>query len=247
MDFLNAVTHPFDTVGDMLGLSNKDQVAAGQQTMDQLMAEAANVSKQNKALYGDYLNQMQGIYGQGASQYADAVKNLADAIGEGPETFGDTYTGNINDFYDKFANQRQQAAMNAMQNSGAAGGNRWSSDFMNGMAAKQQALASEEWQKAYDKLMKDRSQQLQEWQAGQASKQNYLGNLGTVAQLYGNDRNQLADAYGNYYGNMASQNNADLQTNADLGMARSNLGMQQTNGFGTLLQGAGAILGGIFG
>lgn len=245
MDFLNAVTHPLDTVTDMLGLSNKDQVAAGQATMDQLMADAAKVSQQNQSLYGNYLDQMKGIYGQGASQYNQAVNNLMNAIGEGPDTFG--FTGNVNDYYDKFANQRQQAAMNAMQNSGAAGGNRWSSDFMNNMANKQAAMSTEAWQQAYDNMMRERNQQLAEWQAGQASKQNYLGNLGTVANLYGNDRNQLANAYGDYFGNMASQNNADLQTRTDLGMAKANLGMQQTNGLGTLLNGAGAILGGIFG
>ena len=235
--------NPVDSITRYLGLSNADQVEQGQEAIDQLMGQAADASRQNKGLYGGYLDQMKGIYGQGAGQYQDAVQKLSDAIGQGPESF--SYTGNVNDFYDKFANQRQQAAMNAMQNSGAANGSRWSSDFMNGMASKQQALASEEWSKSYDKMMQDRAQQLQEWQAGQASKQNYLGNLGTMAGLYGSDRNQLADAYGNYYGNMASQNNADLQTQADLTMGRANLGMQKNNGLGNLLSGAGAILGGL--
>lgn len=232
-----------DGITRYLGLSNADQVEQGQAAIDQLMGQAADVSRQNKGLYGSYLDQMKGIYGQGAGQYQDALSKLSQAIGEGPDSF--SYTGNVNDFYDKFANQRQQAAMGAMQNSAAAGGNRWSSDFMNSMGAKQQALASEEWARSYEKMMQDRAQQLQEWQAGQASKQNYLGNLGTMAGLYGNDRNQLADAYGNYYGNMASQNNADLQTQADLTMGRANLGMQKNSGLGSLLSGAGAILGGL--
>ena len=232
-----------DGITRYLGLSNADQVEQGQAAIDQLMGQAADISRQNKGLYGSYLDQMKGIYGQGAGQYQDALSKLSQAIGEGPDQF--SYNGDVNQFYDKFANQRQQAAMNAMQNSGAANGSRWSSDFMNGMASKQQALASEEWSKAYDKMMQDRATQLQEWQAGQASKQNYLGNLGTMAGLYGSDRNQLADAYGNYYGNMASQNNADLQTQADLTMGRANLGMQKNNGLGTLLSGAGAILGGL--
>lgn len=232
-----------DGITRYLGLSNADQVEQGQAAIDQLMGQAADVSRQNKGLYGSYLDQMKGIYGQGAGQYQDALSKLSQAIGQGPDSF--SYGGKVEDFYDKFANQRQQAAMGAMQNSAAAGGNRWSSDFMNGMAGKQQALASEEWARSYEKMMQDRAQQLQEWQAGQASKQNYLGNLGTMAGLYGSDRNQLADAYGNYYGNMASQNNADLQTQADLTMGRANLGMQKNNGLGSLLSGAGAILGGL--
>ena len=134
--------------------------------------------------------------------------------------------------------------MQSMRNMGGA--NLFSSDFMNNMAAKQQALASEEWSKAYDKMMQDRQQQLQEWQAGQQSKQNYLGNLGTLTNMFGNDRNQLANAYGDYISNMASQNNADLQTKSDLTQAKTNLAMQENSGAGGLLGAVGTVLGAIF-
>lgn len=230
-------------LGDQLGLSNKKQVQAGMDSLDNLLAEANKISNQNKLLYNDYYGKMQGIYGGGAGQYTDAVNKLTQAIGEGPESF--TYGGDVNDFYDKFAGQRQQAAMNAMRNMG--GQNLFSSDFMNNLATKQGALASEEWSKAYDKMMRDRQQQLAEWQAGQQSKQGYVNNLGTVAGLYGNDRNQLANAIGDYYSNMASQNNADLQARSDLTQAKTNLAMQENSGAGSILGGVGKILGGIFG
>lgn len=226
-----------------LGLSNKEQVQAGVDSLDNLLAEARNISNQNKSLYGDYLSKMQGMYGDGAGQYTDAVNRLTQAIGGEPESF--TYGGNVNDFYDKYADQRSQQAMNAMRNMG--GQNLFSSDFMNNMAAKQQSLASEEWSKAYDKMIRDRQQQLSEWQAGQNSKQGYINNLGTVAGLYGNDRNQLANAMGDYYSNLASQNNADLQTRSDLTQAKTNLAMQANSGAGTLLGGAGQVLGAILG
>lgn len=232
-----------DQLGGQLGLSNKEQVEAGMDSLDNLLAEARNVSNQNKSLYGDYLSKMQGLYGDGAGQYTDAVNKLSQAIGGGPESF--TYGGNVNDFYDKFAGQRQQAAMNTMRNMG--GQNLFSSDFMNNMAAKQQSLASEEWSKAYEKMLRDRQQQLAEWQAGQTAKQGYINNLGTVAGLYGNDRNQIANAMGDYYSNMASQNNADLQTRSDLTQAKTNLAMQGNSGMGTLLGGAGQVLGAMFG
>lgn len=232
-----------DQLGGQLGLSNREQVQEGVDSLDSLLAEARNVSNQNRSLYGDYLSKMQGVYGDGAGQYADAVNRLAQAIGGEPESF--TYGGNVNDFYDKFAGQRQQAAMNSMRNMG--GQNLFSSDFMNNMAAKQGALASEEWSKAYDKMMRDRQQQLSEWQAGQQAKQGYINNLGTVAGLYGNDRNQIANAMGDYYSNMASQNNADLQTRSDLTQAKTNLAMQGNSGAGTLLGGVGKVLGAIFG
>lgn len=232
-----------EQLGGQLGLSNMEQVKAGVNSLDNMLAEARNVSNQNKSLYGDYLSKMQSVYGDGAGQYADAVNRLTQAIGGGPESF--SYSGNVDDFYDKYAGQRSQQAMNAMRNMG--GQNLFSSDFMNNMAAKQQSLASEEWSKAYDKMIRDRQQQLAEWQAGQNSKQGYINNLGTVAGLYGNDRNQIANAMGDYYSNMASQNNADLQTRADLTQAKTNLAMQGNSGMGTLLGGAGKVLGAMFG
>lgn len=232
-----------DQLGDQLGLSNKRQVQEGMASLDNLLAEANNISNQNKSLYGDYLGKMQGMYGDGAGQYADAVNRLTQAIGEGPESF--TYGGNVNDFYDKFAGQRMQAANNAMRNMG--GQNLFSSDFMNNLTNKQAALSTEAWEKAYDKMMQDRQQQLAEWQAVQQSRQGYINNLGTVAGLYGSDRNQLANAMGDYYSNMASQNNADLQARSDLTQAKTNLAMQENSGAGALLGGAGKVIGGILG
>lgn len=232
-----------DQLGEQLGLSNKNQVQAGMASLDNLLAEANSVSNTNKSLYNDYLGKMQGMYGQNAAQYDSALANYQKAMGEGPDQF--TYGGDVSQFYDRYSNQRQQAAMNAMRNMG--GQNLFSSDFMNNMAAKQGALASEEWSKAYDKMMQDRQQQLAEWQAGQASKQNYIGNLGNLANIYGQDRNQLVNALGDYYSNMASQNNADLQTKSDLTQAKTNLSMQGNSGAGSILGGVGKVLGGIFG
>lgn len=232
-----------DQLGEQLGLSNKKQVQAGMDSLDNLLAEANNVSNTNKSLYNDYLGKMQGMYGQNAAQYDSALANYQKAMGEGPDQF--TYGGDVSQFYDKFANQRAQQATNAMRNMG--GQNLFSSDFMNNMAAKQQALASEEWSKAYDKMMQDRQRQLAEWQAGQASKQNYIGNLGNLTNMYGQDRNQLANAMGDYYSNMASQNNADLQTKSDLTQAKTNLSMQENSGAGSILGGVGKILGGFLG
>lgn len=232
-----------DQLGEQLGLSNRKQVEAGMASLDNLLAEANNVSNTNKSLYNDYMGKMQGMYGQNAAQYDQALANYQKAMGEGPDQF--SYGGDVSQFYDKFANQRSQAAMNAMRN--MSGQNLFSSDFMNNMAAKQQALASEEWSKAYDKMMQDRQQQLAEWQVGQQSKQNYIGNLGNLTNMYGQDRNQLANAMGDYYSNMASQNNADLQTKSDLTQAKTNLSMQENSGAGSILGGVGKVLGGIFG
>ena len=235
----------FDYVGDFLGTSNNEQIDNAQATLDDILARANSVSAQNQKLYGDYLGQMQGMYGQGASQYQDAVTRLSQAIGEAPAAF--QYTGNVNDFYDKFANQEQQAAMNAINQSASFGGNRFSSNYNDKLAQKQRALSTEAWRTAYDTMMRDRSQQLAEWQAGQAANQNYLSNLGNMANLYGQDRQAMSDAVGNYYTSMANQNNANLESYADVMSGKANLDSQRSNGMGQLVGSAAQLGAALFG
>jgi hypothetical protein len=132
--------------------------------------------------------------------------------------------------------------MGAINNASASGGNRFSSNYVDKVAAKQQALASEEWKAAYDRMMHDRSQQLQEWQTGQQK----INNLGTIAGLYGADRTALSDAIGNYYGNLANQNNANLEVMSDAVQNKANLNAGRTNGMGDLIGGAAKLAGAIF-
>ena len=226
-------------LADSLGFSNNKQINAAKSELDAVLDKANMVSSQNKHLYGDYYKQMQGMYGEGAASYADTVKNLADAIGS-REDF--SYGKGVNEFLDPARNQRIAAATEAINNAASAGGNRFSSNYMDKLAAKQQALASEEWSKAYDRMMQDRAQQLQEWETGQQKIQN----LGTLANIYQSDRNQLGNAIGDYYSNMASQNNADLQAYADVTGQKATLESQRQSGAGGVLQGIGSIIGAIF-
>lgn len=226
-------------LADSLGFSNNKQVNAAKGDLDTVLARANAVSAQNKGLYGDYLSQMKGMYGEGAAAYADAVKNLADAIGS-REDF--SYGKGVNEFLDPAREQRVAAATDAINNAASAGGNRFSSNYLDKLAAKQQALASEEWSKAYDRLMQDRAQQLQQWQTGQQKIQN----LGTLAGIYGQDRSGLGNAIGDYYSNLASQNNADLQAYADVTGQKATLESQRQSGAGGLLSGVGSIIGAIF-
>ena len=227
-----------------LGLDNNSAIDSAQGTLDSVLARSQDVSDANRGIYDNYWNQMQGIYGEGANQYSDAVDRLSKAIGEGPAEF--TATGSVNDFYDPYANQRAQQAMDAINASASSGGSRFSSSYNDKLAAKQQALASEEWSKAFDKWMNDRSRQLQEWQAGQSAKQNYIGNLGTMAGLYGNDRTQLANALGEYNSSIANQNNADLEVYSDIAQNKANLDTKRKGGLGALIGPVGDLAGALF-
>lgn len=226
-------------LADSLGFSNNKQIDAAKATLDDVLTRADSVGSQNRNLYGKYYDQMQGMYGEGAQAYTDAVKNLADAI-ENRKDF--SYQGSVNDFLDPAREQRVQAATNAINNAASAGGNRFSSSYLDKLSAKQQALASEEWKSAYDRMMQDRAQQLQEWETGQQK----INNLGTLANIYQSDRNQLGNAIGDYYTAMANQNNADLEVYSDVIGNKANLEAQRQSGAGGLLQGIGSIIGAIF-
>ena len=227
-------------LADSLGFSNNKQIDAAKATLDDVLTRADSVGSQNRNLYGKYYDQMQGMYGEGAQAYTDAVKNLADAI-ENRKDF--SYQGSVNDFLDPAREQRVQAATNAINNAASAGGNRFSSSYLDKLAAKQQALASEEWRDAYDRMMRERNQQLAEWQ----SRQNRISNMGTLAGLYGNDRTQLSDAIGNYYSNLANQNNADLEVASDIAQGKANMDMNRKSGIGSVLGGVGNFVSSFFG
>ncbi|MBO7105007.1 MAG: hypothetical protein J6W22_05960 [Fibrobacter sp.] len=228
-----------DYLGDFLGTSNNSAVDKGIRSLDDIKAYADSTAAKNNALYRQYYDQMQGMYGDNAAKYNDAVSRLADAI----DSRGDfEYSGNVDDYLDPAREQRVSAAMSAINNSAAAGGNRFSSNYIDKVAAKQQALASEEWRNAYDRMMQDRSQQLQEWQTGQQK----INNLGTLAGVYGGDRNQLSDAIGNYYSNVANQNNANLEVMSDIVQNKANLNASRTNGMGDIIGGAAKIVGSLF-
>jgi hypothetical protein len=225
-----------DTLGELLGTSNNEAVNQGIASLDEIKAYADDIAAKNNALYGAYYGQMQGMYGDNAAKYNDAVNNLVEAISQRKDF---DYQGDVNEFMDPAANQRVAAAMGAINNASASGGNRFSSNYLDKVAAKQQALASEEWKSAYDRMMQERNQQLQEWQTGQQK----INNLGSVASLYGNDRTALADAIGNYYGNMANQNNANLEVMSDIAQNKANLNASRTNGIGDIIGGAAKIAG----
>lgn len=230
----------FDIAGMILGTDNSGAVNQANATMDEIGTLATANRNQNQAMLDQYLAQMQDQFGGGAQAYENVVQNLAKAIG-GADYSGFQYGGNVNGFYDPAAQQRANAAMDAIEGSAASGGSRFSSNFLDKVAAKQQALASEEWSKAYDRMMQDRAAQLQQWQTGQTQQQNKLQNLANLANVYGMDRNALNDAVNSYYANSINNRNAYLQTVSDLAAGKAQNSLAQTNGITDIFGGAATI------
>lgn len=192
-----------------------------------------------------YKNLVAQTYGQGAANYQDALAKFLNSPVFQNEGF--SYGGDISQFMDPAANQRVDAAMAAINNSAASNGSRFSSDFINRVGAKQQSLASEEWEKSYNKLMQDRQQQLSEWQANSQNNWNNY-NAQTARDQY------AVDAYGKdregYIGGLSDAMSAGIANRTGLLNAQSNAiagtanAQQGTSGW-DLLSGLGGA-GGAF-
>lgn len=207
-------------------------------------ANAANASD-----ISSYKSMLQDTYGSNASKYDDALQAFLNSPVYQNEGF--TYTGDISDYFDPAANQQVSAAMDAINSSSSTGHNRFSSDYTNAVAAKQRALSSEAWRDAYDRMMKDRNQQLTEWQQNRQNSWNNYNATNAKQQAavnaYGADRNALTQGLGD--ATMAGMNNRmgmlQSQVNATTGL--TNAQNQQSNPFSQILGPAAQFMGSYFG
>lgn len=200
--------------GDVFGFQQDSRVNNANAAIKKAQAKADAASNANKDLYNQFYDKTQSTYGDTAAKVDDYLKNLEGMEAYDPGKF--EYTGDVNDFYSKAADLRVKNAMNALRESSDI----FSSDYQDAMAAKQQALATEEWDKAYDRYMRDRSQTANEWQmnanAGQQAYDNTYGKNKDLLSVAQNAQDNLMNAYGNYINNMANQNNIDTQNYSNM-------------------------------
>lgn len=200
--------------GDVLGFQQDRRVSNANSAIQKAQDKADAASSANRDLYNQFYNKTQSTYGDTAAKVDDYLKNLEGMEAYDPGQF--SYTGDVNDFYSKAADLRVKNAMNNLRESSDI----FSSDYQDAMAAKQQAMASEEWDKAYDRYMRDRSQAANEWQMNaNAGQQAYTNQYNQNKDLLGvaqNSQDNLMNAYGNYINNMANQNNVDTQNYANM-------------------------------
>lgn len=221
--------------------SYKNREAAAN-AYDRIQGATDEAVSANEADINAYRNLIASQYGPGAANYNDALQNFLNSDVYQNEGF--TPTGSVEDFYDPYANQRVAASMDAINSSAATGGNRFSSDYVNRVGAKQQAMASEEWEKAYNKLMADRNQQLAIWQNNSQNAWNNYNAMNDRAKYavdaYGNDRNQYVQGLGE--ATMAAMNNrlGGLQTMANVSSGQANA-MQNQNFGGGLAAALGPV------
>ena len=199
---------------DLLGFQQNSRISNANNAIKKAQEKADAASVANKDLYNQFYNKTQSTYGDTAAKVDDYLKNLEGIDAYDPGKF--EYTGDVNDFYSKAADLRVKNAMNALRESSDI----FSSDYQDAMAAKQQAMATEEWDKAFDRYMRDRSQTANEWQmnanAGQQAYTNQYNQNKDLLNVAQGAQDNLMNAYGNYINNMANQNNIDTQNYANM-------------------------------
>ena len=228
---------------------NKEKTEATRDMYNDLADRAAAVEAANSRDIGRYQDFINAQYGSDAAKYSSALQNYLNSPAYQNEGF--EYQGDVSDYYDPAANQRVAAAMNAIENSAATGGSRFSSQYLEAQAAKQQALASDEWKNAYDRLTQARSQQLAAYNANAANNLNMYNAQVAQQQFginqYGQAKQNLAGGYGDAMSAALTNRTAGLQSQANAMAGAQNALNQQTSVLGQLAGPAAQFLGSYYG
>ena len=218
-DFMSNVFDP----GDVFGYRGSKNVGAANAALDEAYKAAEDAASRNEGLYSQYMNRVNSAYGGEAGKLGDRVAALENLEVYDPGQFG--YDKSIEDFYSKAANQRVNKATNAITNSMANAGNMFSSDYTDALAAKQQALASEEWDKAFDKYQQDRSRALNEFSTnaniGQQTYSNMYNKNKDLLGISQNAQDNTLNAFGTYTQGLANNNSMLAQNKANIAQQKA--------------------------
>lgn len=218
-DFMSNVFDP----GDIFGYRGGKNVSKANAALDDAYKAAEDAAGQNASLYSQYMNRVNNAYGGEAAKMGDRVAALENLDVYDPGQFG--YDKSIEDFYSKAANQRVNKATNAITNSMANAGNMFSSDYTDALAAKQQALASEEWDKAFDKYNADRSRALNEFSTnaniGQQTYSNMYNKNKDLLGISQNAQDNTLNAFGTYTQGLANNNSMLAQNKANIAQQKA--------------------------
>lgn len=209
-----------DDVLEFFGFGNSDKTEAANAAIESNKKDLQRAFNVNQGYIGDYRDLMSSLYGSSPAAYQQALDKYINSVDF-------AYNKDAKDFYTPAYQQRVKEAMNSITKSNANAGNMFSSDYLNQLNAKSQAMASEEYEKAFDRMQRDRTNALQEYEL----RQNKLGN---VAQMLGQDQGKYADSMGNVYTNLINNNNALTQGMADLNTQIAQNNLQKKSGMQSL-------------
>jgi hypothetical protein len=238
MEFGDIVSNVFDP-GDIFGYRGGKNVKAANAALDEAYGKAEDAAARNEVLYNNYMDRVNSAYGSEAAKMGNRVQALENLTPYDAGQFG--YDKSVEDFYSKAANQRVNKATNAITNSMANAGNMFSSDYTDALAAKQQALASEEWDKAFDRYQQDRSRALNEFSTnaniGQQTYSNMYNKNKDLLGISQNAQDNTLNAFGTLTQGLANNNSMLAQNAANIAQAKAANKMSQNK----------SLLGKIFG
>lgn len=222
MGFGDIVSNVFDP-GDLFGYRGGKNVAAANSSLDKAYGSAEEAANKNNTLFNQYMDKVNGAYGNEAANLDGRVQALENLTPYDAGQF--SYDKSIEDFYSKFANQRKQQAMDSITNSMANAGNMFSSDYTDALAAKQQALASEEWDKSFARYQQDRARALQEFSTnanlGQQTYSNMYNKNKDLLGISQNAKDNILNAFGAYTQGLANNNSMLAQNAANVAQAQA--------------------------
>lgn len=218
-DFLSNVFDP----GDIFGYRGNKTVDAANDALDKAYSKAEEAANKNAGLYQQYMNKVNNAYGGEAAKMGDRVQALEELTPYDAGQF--SYDKDVNDFYSKAADLRAKKATDAITNSMANAGNMFSSDYTDALAAKQQALASEEWDKAFDRYQQDRSRALNEFSTnaniGQQTYSNMYNKNKDLLGISQNAQDNTLNAFGTYTQGLANNNSMLAQNAANIAQQKA--------------------------
>ena len=225
MDFIGGLSQVFDPI-DIWGVRGNRALNKANGALDDAQATMANAAAKNENLYRDYLNKVNNAYGSEADKFGQRVQDLEKLDPYQAGQFDDSkYGKSVEDFYSKAANQRIQNAMNSITNSRANAGNMFSSDYTNALAAKERALASEEWDRAFEKYNTDRARALSEFTTnanlGQQNYQNMYNKNKDLLGLSQGAMDNTLNARAAYTQGLANNNSMLAQNAAAISQAKA--------------------------
>lgn len=230
-------------------LNQKEKNENTKAMYDDIADYAAQVEAKNAGDIGRYQSFIQRQYGSDAAKYSPALEAFLNSPTYQQGNF--EYTGSVEDYLDPAREQTANAAMAALDREAANKGSVMSSDYYNQMAAKQRALASDEWSKAYDRLTQARQQQLAAYNANsQAGWNNYNADVAKQQfgiNQYGTAQQNLVGGYGDALSAGIQNRTAALQSQANVAGAALNAANQQQSILGQLAGPAAQFLGSYYG
>ena len=222
-------------------MGNRAQSKNLQNAYNQIQNASDAAVAQNAQDIQAYKNFVGQMYGQGAANYDAALQNFLNS--DVYQNGGFSYDGDVSQFMDPAANQRWEAEMSAINNAAASSGGRFSSDYLSRLGARAQAHTSEEWEKAYNRLMQDRQTALNEYNVNsQNNWNNYNANqarLQAAVNAYGGDRDKYYEGQGTALSAGIQNRLGGLNTQAQTLMGAANA-QQGTSGWDFLSGLAGA-------